>query len=83
MTWLTEVVLLGNSDAQQTELSLTEDTRTLLELALGSTRGLAGVLWWKMEEYALSKGNLIGFSLYVYISTPASGDLCTKNQDFD
>ncbi|XP_038130884.1 probable E3 ubiquitin-protein ligase HERC1 isoform X2 [Cyprinodon tularosa] len=55
MAWLTEVVLLGNSDAQQTELSLTEETRTLLELALGSNRGLAGVLWWKMEEYALTK----------------------------
>ncbi|KAM4720559.1 putative E3 ubiquitin-protein ligase HERC1 isoform 3-T4 [Anableps anableps] len=57
MAWLTEVVLLGNSDAQQTELNLTEDTRTLLELALGSTRGLAGVVWWKMEEYALSKAD--------------------------
>ncbi|XP_014842886.1 PREDICTED: probable E3 ubiquitin-protein ligase HERC1 isoform X1 [Poecilia mexicana] len=55
MAWLTEVVLLGNSDARQMELNLTEDSRTLLELALGSTRGLAGVMWWKMEEYALSK----------------------------
>lgn len=64
MAWLTEVVLLGNSDAQQMELNLTEDTRTLLELALGSTRGLAGIMWWKMEEYALSKGNLTRVYLY-------------------
>jgi len=56
MTWMTEMVLLGSSDARLAELSVTEDTRTLLELSLGSTRGLAGVLWWKMEEYAHSKG---------------------------
>ncbi|XP_041825741.1 probable E3 ubiquitin-protein ligase HERC1 isoform X2 [Melanotaenia boesemani] len=55
LAWLTEVVLLGSSDARLAELSLTEDTRTLLELALGSTRGPAGVLWWNMEEYAHSK----------------------------
>ncbi|KAM4527576.1 putative E3 ubiquitin-protein ligase HERC1 isoform 4-T4 [Odontesthes bonariensis] len=55
MTWMTEMVLLGSSDARLAELSVTEDTRTLLELSLGSTRGLAGVLWWKMEEYAQSK----------------------------
>ncbi|XP_037548156.1 probable E3 ubiquitin-protein ligase HERC1 [Nematolebias whitei] len=55
MAWLMEVVLLGTSDARQAELSLTEENRTLLELALGSTRGRAGVLWWKMEEYAHSK----------------------------
>lgn len=56
LPWLTEVVLLGNTDARLAELSLTEETRTLLELALGSSRGLAGVLLWKMEEYAHSKG---------------------------
>nr|XP_015798394.2 probable E3 ubiquitin-protein ligase HERC1 isoform X1 [Nothobranchius furzeri] len=55
MSWLTEIVLLGTSDARQAELNLTEDTRTLLDLALGSTRGHAGVLWWKMEEFAHSK----------------------------
>lgn len=56
MTWLMEVVLLGTNDARQAELSLTEENRTLLELALGSTQGRAGVLWWKMEEYAHSRG---------------------------
>lgn len=56
MAWLTEVVLLGGSDARIAELNLTQDTRTLLELALGSTRGPAGSLWQKMEEYANSKG---------------------------
>ncbi|XP_028274446.1 probable E3 ubiquitin-protein ligase HERC1 isoform X2 [Parambassis ranga] len=55
LPWLTEVVLLGNTDARLAELSLTEETRTLLELALGTSRGLAGVLLWKMEEYAHSK----------------------------
>ncbi|XP_078812489.1 putative E3 ubiquitin-protein ligase HERC1 isoform X5 [Oryzias latipes] len=53
--WLTEVVLLGSSDARVAELNVTEDTRILLELALGSNRGHAGGLWWKMEEYAHSK----------------------------
>ncbi|XP_074474894.1 putative E3 ubiquitin-protein ligase HERC1 isoform X1 [Sebastes fasciatus] len=55
MAWLTEVVLLGSSDARLTELSLNEETRTLLELALGSSRGTAGGLWRNMEEYAHSK----------------------------
>uniref|UniRef100_UPI0037E82BA5 probable E3 ubiquitin-protein ligase HERC1 n=1 Tax=Semicossyphus pulcher TaxID=241346 RepID=UPI0037E82BA5 len=55
MAWLTEVVLLGSSDARLAELSLNEETRTLLELALGSSRGAAGELWQKMEEYAHSK----------------------------
>ncbi|XP_063334410.1 probable E3 ubiquitin-protein ligase HERC1 isoform X1 [Pelmatolapia mariae] len=55
MTWLTEVVLLGSTDARLTELSLTEETRTLLELALGSSRGLAGGIWQKMEDYAHGK----------------------------
>lgn len=56
MAWLTEVVLLGSSDARLAELSLNEETRTLLELALGSSRGAAGGLWQNMEEYAHSKG---------------------------
>lgn len=64
MTWLTEVVLLGSTDTRLGELSLTEETRTLLELALGSSRGLAGSLWWKMEEYAHSKGSLICMYLF-------------------
>ncbi|XP_053195611.1 probable E3 ubiquitin-protein ligase HERC1 [Scomber japonicus] len=55
MAWLTEVALLGSSDSRLAELSLSEETRTLLELALGSSRGSAGGLWRKMEEYALSK----------------------------
>ncbi|XP_041666433.1 probable E3 ubiquitin-protein ligase HERC1 isoform X2 [Cheilinus undulatus] len=55
MAWLIEVVLMGGSDARLSELSLNEETRTLLELALGSSRGAAGALWQKMEEYAHSK----------------------------
>ncbi|XP_056259323.1 probable E3 ubiquitin-protein ligase HERC1 isoform X5 [Seriola aureovittata] len=55
MAWLTEVVLLGSSDARLAELNLNEETRTLLELALGSSRGPASGLWQKMEEYAHSK----------------------------
>ncbi|XP_074547318.1 putative E3 ubiquitin-protein ligase HERC1 isoform X2 [Halichoeres trimaculatus] len=55
MAWLTEAVLLGNSDARLAELSLNEETRTLLELALGSSRGAAGSLWQKLEEYGHSK----------------------------
>ncbi|XP_047185393.1 probable E3 ubiquitin-protein ligase HERC1 isoform X3 [Scophthalmus maximus] len=55
MAWLTEVVLLGSSDARLAELSLNEETRSLLELALGSSRGAASALWQKMEEYAHSK----------------------------
>ncbi|XP_049459515.1 probable E3 ubiquitin-protein ligase HERC1 isoform X7 [Epinephelus fuscoguttatus] len=55
MAWLCEVVLLGSSDARLAELSLNEETRTLLELALGSSRGPAGGLWRNMEEYAHSK----------------------------
>uniref|UniRef100_A0A665WLM9 HECT-type E3 ubiquitin transferase n=1 Tax=Echeneis naucrates TaxID=173247 RepID=A0A665WLM9_ECHNA len=42
MAWLTEVVLLGSSDARLAELNLNEETRTLLELALGYSRGPAG-----------------------------------------
>ncbi|XP_065821674.1 probable E3 ubiquitin-protein ligase HERC1 isoform X4 [Labrus bergylta] len=55
MAWLTEAVLLGSSDARLAELSLNEETRTLLELALGSSRGAAGCLWQNIEEYAHSK----------------------------
>ncbi|KAK2888184.1 probable E3 ubiquitin-protein ligase HERC1 isoform X2 [Channa argus] len=55
MAWLTEVVLLSGSDARIAELNVNEETRTLLELALGSSRGLAGGLWHQMEEYAHSK----------------------------
>ncbi|XP_068430797.1 probable E3 ubiquitin-protein ligase HERC1 isoform X3 [Clinocottus analis] len=55
VAWLTEVVLLGSSDARLAELSLNEETRTLLELALGSSRGPASGLWRSMEEYAHSK----------------------------
>lgn len=56
MAWLTEVVLRSSSDSRVAELSLSEETRTLLEVALGSCRGPAGVLWQRMEEYAQSKG---------------------------
>lgn len=56
MEWLTEVVLQGSTDARLAELSLNEETKTLLELALGSSRGPAGGLRQKMEEYAHSKG---------------------------
>uniref|UniRef100_A0A4W6C7G9 HECT-type E3 ubiquitin transferase n=1 Tax=Lates calcarifer TaxID=8187 RepID=A0A4W6C7G9_LATCA len=68
MAWLTEVVLLGSSDARLAELSLNEETRTLLELALGSSRGPAGGLWRKMEEYAHSKGTLTFLFLFVCMS---------------
>ncbi|KAF0031589.1 hypothetical protein F2P81_016144 [Scophthalmus maximus] len=61
MAWLTEVVLLGSSDARLAELSLNEETRSLLELALGSSRGAASALWQKMEEYAHSKEVLESF----------------------
>ncbi|XP_058472668.1 probable E3 ubiquitin-protein ligase HERC1 [Solea solea] len=55
VAWLAEMVLLGNSDSRLAELSMNEETRTLLELALGSSRGPACGLWQKMEEYAYSK----------------------------
>lgn len=65
LAWLTEVVLQGSGDARLAELSLNEETKTLLELALGHSRGLAGGLWQKMEEYAHSRGqcNLIHTSV--------------------
>lgn len=56
MAWLPDVVMLGSSDIRLSELSLNEETRTLLELALGSSGGHAGYLQQKMEEYAQSKG---------------------------
>lgn len=59
MTSLTEAVLLGSSDAKLAEMIVQEETRTLVELALGSSRGLAGGLWRKMEDYAHSKGTLL------------------------
>lgn len=58
MSWLTEVVLLGSSDARVAELSVSEDTSTLLELALGSSREPAGGLWRKMKDYAFSRGTV-------------------------
>lgn len=58
MAWLTEVVLVGSSDTRLAEMSVNEETKTLLELALGSSRGIAGGLWHNMEEYAHSKGTL-------------------------
>lgn len=59
MAWITETVLLGSRDARLAEISVNEETRTLLELALGSSRGLAGGQWRKMEDYAHSKGTLL------------------------
>uniref|UniRef100_A0A672ZRT2 HECT-type E3 ubiquitin transferase n=1 Tax=Sphaeramia orbicularis TaxID=375764 RepID=A0A672ZRT2_9TELE len=53
--WLTEAVLLGSCDSRLAELSLSEETRTLLELTLGSSKGPAVSLWRKMEEYAHSR----------------------------
>ncbi|XP_029024458.1 probable E3 ubiquitin-protein ligase HERC1 isoform X3 [Betta splendens] len=55
MAWLTEVVLVGSSDTRLAEMSVNEETKTLVELALGSSRGVAGGLWRNMEEYAHSK----------------------------
>ncbi|KAM9306994.1 putative E3 ubiquitin-protein ligase HERC1 [Pholidichthys leucotaenia] len=55
IAWLTEVVLLGSTDSRAVDLNVSEETRTLMELALGSSRGLAGGLWQKMEEYAHSR----------------------------
>uniref|UniRef100_UPI003AAEB7BA probable E3 ubiquitin-protein ligase HERC1 n=1 Tax=Centroberyx gerrardi TaxID=166262 RepID=UPI003AAEB7BA len=55
IAWLTEVVLLGSSDARLAELSLSEETNTLLELALGSSREPASGLWRKMKDYASSR----------------------------
>ncbi|XP_071392159.1 probable E3 ubiquitin-protein ligase HERC1, partial [Centroberyx affinis] len=55
MAWLTEVVLLGSSDARLAELNLSEETNTLLELALGSSREPASGLWRKMKDYASSR----------------------------
>lgn len=56
LAWLTEVVLLGSGDARLAELCLNEETKILLEMALGSSRGPAGGLWARMEEYARSRG---------------------------
>ncbi|KAM9794366.1 putative E3 ubiquitin-protein ligase HERC1 isoform 3-T6 [Syngnathus typhle] len=55
VAWLTEAVLLGGSDSRLSELSLTQESLTLLEVALGSSRGPAGCLLQKMEEYALGR----------------------------
>ncbi|XP_057674688.1 probable E3 ubiquitin-protein ligase HERC1 isoform X1 [Corythoichthys intestinalis] len=55
MAWLTETVVLGGSDARLTELSLNQESLALLEVALGSSRGTAGYLLQKMEEYMLSR----------------------------
>ncbi|XP_029920656.1 probable E3 ubiquitin-protein ligase HERC1 isoform X2 [Myripristis murdjan] len=56
MAWLTEVVLLGSSsDARLAELSLSDETNTLLELALGSSSEPANGLWQRMKEYACSR----------------------------
>lgn len=68
IAWLTEVVLLGSSDARLADLSLDEETKTLLELTLGSSRGPAGGLWRKMEEYANSKG------IFLYVCTCCDDD---------
>ena len=56
--WLTEAVLLGSSEVRLTELNLAEDTSTLLELALGSSREPACTLWHKMMDYAFSRGTM-------------------------
>uniref|UniRef100_A0AAV2IR35 RCC1-like domain-containing protein n=1 Tax=Knipowitschia caucasica TaxID=637954 RepID=A0AAV2IR35_KNICA len=67
MVWLTEEVLLGASENRMTEFSLSEETRVLLELALGSDKGVALSLWQNLEEYAHSRewesGGFAGDSL--------------------
>ncbi|XP_061657060.1 probable E3 ubiquitin-protein ligase HERC1 isoform X5 [Syngnathoides biaculeatus] len=55
MAWLSEAVLLGGSDSKLSELHLNQESLTLLEVALGSSRGPAGCLLQKMGEYALSR----------------------------
>ncbi|XP_030623810.1 probable E3 ubiquitin-protein ligase HERC1 [Chanos chanos] len=55
MGWLTEAVFTGCSDARLADLELSEENRTLLELALGSSRDPACALWRKMKEYAVSQ----------------------------
>lgn len=72
LAWLTEVVLLGSGDARLAELCLNEETKILLEMALGSSRGPAGGLWPRMEEYMHSRG-LFGNPLchFVLCSIPS------------
>lgn len=55
IAWLTEEVLLGTSEARQTEFNLSEETQILLELALGSNKGAALSLWKNLEEYTRSR----------------------------
>lgn len=56
MVWLTEVVLLGSSDTRLTEFNLNAETKILLELVLGFSKGAAVSLWQNFEEYAHSRG---------------------------
>ncbi|KAI7795921.1 putative E3 ubiquitin-protein ligase HERC1-like [Triplophysa rosa] len=55
MGWLTEAVFMGCGDVRLSELRLSEENTTLVELALGSPREPAGALWRKMKEYAASR----------------------------
>ncbi|XP_072310878.1 probable E3 ubiquitin-protein ligase HERC1 isoform X3 [Eucyclogobius newberryi] len=55
MSWLTEEVLLGANETRLPEFNLSEETRILLELALGSNKGAALSLWQNLEEYAHSR----------------------------
>lgn len=56
MSRLTEAVLLGCGDARLADLHLSDESATLLDLALGSSREPASSLWRKMKEYAVSRG---------------------------
>lgn len=69
MNWLTEAVLLGCGDARLADLHLSEESATLLDLALGSSREPASGLWRKMKEYAVSRGEdrLIGEIRIIFI----------------
>ncbi|TRY98659.1 hypothetical protein DNTS_005902 [Danionella cerebrum] len=52
---LTEAVFMGCGDVRLAELPLSEESTTLVELALGSTREPASALWRKMKDYAASR----------------------------
>ncbi|KAJ8286644.1 hypothetical protein GJAV_G00041500 [Gymnothorax javanicus] len=55
LAWLTEAVLLGCADARLGELTVSEESGALMELALGVSREPASGLWRRMKEYAVSR----------------------------
>lgn len=73
MSSLLEVALSGNEEQKPFDYKLRPEITVFVDLALGCTKEPARSLWISMQDYAVSKGEVLKIPVYVEIklNTPA------------